>query len=115
MSGPRPHVARDTAQSERVGLHRIFKGEEQPDAVREVSRASIQIQGQGILVPRLLCRHDRQKHGENCSVYPKSIEGGQVRRPTDHAREDVARLRAAGKDNMQMPVCPTRRDAWLVS
>ena len=82
--------------------------------VKGINYATI-AEGQRILVPRLLCRHDRQKHGENCSVYPKSAEGGQVRRPTDHAREDVARLRAAGKDKMQMPVCPTRRDAWLVS
>ena len=55
LFGPHPHVARDIAQSERVGLRRIFKGEELPDAVRKVSCASIQIQGQGILVLWLLC------------------------------------------------------------
>ena len=55
MPRPCPHAGRDTAQSERVEFRRILKREEQPDVVRKVSRIAIQIQGQGVLVPRLLC------------------------------------------------------------
>ena len=46
-------------------------------------------------VPRL-CRYGGQINGEDCCVYPKSIEGVQVRRPNDYVHENVARLRAGG-------------------
>ena len=62
-------------------------------------------------MPRLLCRRDRQKYSEDCCAYPKSTEGRQVRRPNNNVRENVARLRSVGKDDMQEPVRPTRHDA----
>lgn len=93
---PRPcaHASRDTSQGVRLGIHGLPQGKEQPDDLREVSGTPVKIQEQGVLVPGLLRRHDREKRGEDSRLHPATAGGGQVRGTADHAGEDVARLRA---------------------
>lgn len=68
-----------------VSQHRgVSQGQEQPDALREVSRPATQVPQPRVLVPRLLCRCDWKKHGEDRRVHPKPAEGGQVRGTVDH-------------------------------
>lgn len=81
---PRPHAAGDSAEILRIEHRGVSQGQEQPDALREVSRPATQVPQPRVLVPRLLCRCDWKKHGEDRRVHPKPAEGGQVRGTVDH-------------------------------
>ncbi len=47
----------------------FLKREEQPNAVRKVSGAEVQIPEPGVLVPRVLCRHGREEHETDRGVH----------------------------------------------
>ena len=46
----------------------------------------IQISEQGVLVPRLLCRHGREEHRKNKRVYSEAVKRGPVGKPIDTGR-----------------------------
>ena len=85
MPGPHPHADRDTAKASSSKFHGIPERKEQPDAVREVPGAEIQIPEPGILVAWVLCGHGREKCKEDTGVHPTTVRAGQSRRATDHA------------------------------
>ena len=85
MRGPHPHADRDTAKDSSSKFHGVGERKKQPDAVREVPGAKIEIPEPGILVPRVLRGHCRKKCKENTGVHPTTVRAGQSRRATDHA------------------------------
>ena len=86
MPGPHPHADRDTAKDSSSKFHGVAERKKQPDAVREVPGAKIEIPEPGILVPWVLCGHGREKCKEDTGVYPMSVRAGQSRRAADHAK-----------------------------
>ena len=64
----------------------VGERKKQPDAVREVPGAKIEIPEPGILVPWVLCGHGREKCKEDTGVHPMSVRAGQSRRAADHAK-----------------------------
>ena len=60
MRGPHPHADRDTAKDSSSKFHGVAERKKQPDAVREVPGAKIEIPEPGILVPWVLCGHGRE-------------------------------------------------------
>ena len=80
MRGPHPHADRDTAKDSSSKFHGVGERKKQPDAVREVPGAKIEIPEPGILVPWVLCGHGREKCKEDTGVYPMSVRAGQSRR-----------------------------------
>ena len=85
-AGPHPHADRDTAKDSSSKFHGVGERKKQPDAVREVPGAKIEIPEPGILVPWVLCGHGREKCKEDTGVYPMSVRAGQSRRAADHAK-----------------------------
>ena len=86
MPGPHPHADRDTAKDSSSKFHGVAERKKQPDAVREVPGAKIEIPEPGILVPWVLCGHGREKCKEDTEVHPMSVRAGQSRRAADHAK-----------------------------
>ena len=86
MRGPHPHADRDTAKDSSSEFHGVAERKKQPDAVREVPGAKIEIPEPGILVPWVLCGHGREKCKEDTGVHPMSVRAGQSRRAADHAK-----------------------------
>ena len=81
-----PHADRDTAKDSSSKFHGVGERKKQPDAVREVPGAKIEIPEPGILVPWVLCGHGREKCKEDTGVHPMSVRAGQSRRAADHAK-----------------------------
>ena len=86
MRGPHPHADRDTAKDSSSKFHGVGERKKQPDAVREVPGAKIEIPEPGILVPWVLCGHGRETCKEDTGVHPMSVRAGQSRRAADHAK-----------------------------
>ena len=86
VPGPHPHADQDTAEDSGGEFHGVSEGEKQPDAVREVSGAEIQISEPGILMPWILRGHGREKCKEDTGIHPTSVRAGQSRRAADHAK-----------------------------
>ena len=70
MRGPHPHADRDTAKDSSSKFHGVGERKKQPDAVREVPGAKIEIPEPGILVPWVLCGHG----GENAKKIQEYIQ-----------------------------------------
>ena len=70
----------------RSKFYGVAERKKQPDAVREVPGAKIEIPEPGILVPWVLCGHGREKCKEDTGVHPMSVRAGQSRRAADHAK-----------------------------
>ena len=61
MSRSCTYAGRNTAESSDIKLYGISEREKQPDDLRKVSGAEIQISESGILVQRILRGHNREK------------------------------------------------------
>ena len=72
MRGPHPHADRDTAKDSSSKFHGVGERKKQPDAVREVPGAKIEIPEPGILVPWVLCGHGREK----CKAWKTALPRG---------------------------------------
>lgn len=59
------YADRDTAEDECFHIHGISERKEQLDDIRKVGKHEIQIQEQGILVPRVLCGYSRKEYQGN--------------------------------------------------
>ena len=73
MSGPCPHADRDTAKDSVSSFMGYPERKKQPDALREVSGTEIQVPEPGILVPRVLRGHSREKCKEDTGVHPTPV------------------------------------------
>ena len=69
VPGPCAYALGDTAEILRFKFRGIPVREEQPNAVRTVSGAEVQIPEPGVLVPRVLCRHGREEHETDRGVH----------------------------------------------
>ena len=74
------------AQDKRIKLHGIFEGEEQPDDLRKIPRAEIQIQESGILVPGILRGHGGEECKEDRRVHPAPAGRRQGRGTADDGK-----------------------------
>ena len=83
MRGPHPHADRDTAKDSSSKFYGVAERKKQPDAVREVPGAKIEIPEPGILVPWVLRRHGGQGCAKDTGVHQTSVGRGQSRGTTD--------------------------------
>ena len=86
VSGPYAYACGNPAQDKRIKLHGIFEGEEQPDDLRKIPRAEIQIQESGILVPGILRGHGGEECKEDRGVHPAPAGRRQGRGTADDGK-----------------------------
>ena len=86
VSGSCAYACGNPAQDKRIKLHGIFEGEEQPDDLRKIPRAEIQIQESGILVPGILRGHGGEECKEDRRVHPAPAGRRQGRGTADDGK-----------------------------
>ena len=86
MSRSCTYAGRNTAESSDIKLYGISEREKQPDDLRKVSGAEIQISESGILVQRILRGHSREKCKKDTRIYSKPIRRRQSRGTADDGK-----------------------------
>ena len=86
MSRSCTYAGRNTTESSDIKLYGISQREKQPDDLRKVSGAEIQISESGILVQRILRGHGREKCKEDTRIYSKPIRRRQSRGTADDGK-----------------------------
>ena len=86
MPGSYPYAGRNSAEVCGVEFHGILEREKQPDDLRKIPRAEIQIQESGILVPGILRGHGGDECKEDRRVHPAPAGRRQGRGTADDGK-----------------------------
>ena len=69
MSGPYTPISKHTAENKSIGIYGVSEREKQSDDIPKIWEYEICIPEQRILVQRVLCRYNREKHSSNTRIH----------------------------------------------